>query len=109
MYYAYRPWLAQAWRDLDSAAKSYSAGDLRTCAQLSRLSCEKALKAYYVSLNGRAPEGEHSVSDLIKMLGLKELELLLHDTEGGSVVLTPGERSLNLARKVVELVARKLP
>lgn len=107
LFYAFRPWLKQARRDFEAARKSLFQDDARTCSLLARQASEKALKAYYVSLHGRPPQ-EESVSELIKIMGLGELQKLLHDTEAGLASAKPNERSLNVATKIVEWAKKKL-
>ena len=100
------PWMRQAYRDLLAAEKCVHDGDAGFCAMLARQASEKALAAYYVKLNGKPPEMGHSVSELIKLMGLGELQEILHgaaaDAEASSV------RSVQNARKIIEWVENKL-
>ena len=110
MFVSYHLWLLQADRDLKSAESAFFDGDERSCSLIARQASEKALWAYYIKLTGNLPSGSHGVTELVEFLKLDELKELMDKSsaEYAAAQLKPAERSLKLAKKIIEWVEWKL-
>jgi cyanophycinase-like exopeptidase len=98
--------MRQAYRDLLSAEKCSHDGDDGFASMLARQASEKALAAYYVKLHGTPPALGHSVSEMIRLMGLDELQFLL---SGASEDASASEiRSVQTARSIIDWVEMKL-
>ncbi len=98
--------MRQAYRDLLAAEKCVHDGDSGFAAMIARQASEKALAAYYVKLHGKPPEFGHSVSEMVELMGLDELDEVLHGASADGEASTI--KSVQTARSIIEWVEKKL-